>query len=195
LIAFVLAIAFAAPANAQEGAAALGEPPEGSTRRRPREEAPPPAPDEPWGGPKIELGYSYYAISDGFGGGATHTATFSGFLPFAPFRAGIGAELGGRVYDLGADDFLIRANLYLGYQHMGFGMFAPYAVVVGAAGALIGKRFSASQALAILGLGLEIGADFPVLEPLFLGASFAYIRADVDGFGYDFWTLRLRVGL
>jgi hypothetical protein len=194
MIAIVVMLSIALPAHAQETVEALDEPPEGSTRPRPREEPPPP-PDEPWAGPKIEAGYNYYAIADGFGGGDTHTASFSGFLPFFPFRAGIGAELGSHGYDLGADDFLIRGNLYLGYQHMGFGMFAPYAAWVGTAGTLIGKRFSTSQALVLVGMGLEVGADFPIADPLFLGVSFAYIRADVDGFGYDLWTLRLRAGL
>src|SRR5687768_17143836 len=103
----------AASASAQEPAVpvveradALAAPRPGVRRQRP---APPAEESPPWTGPRVELGWAHYVLSDGYGGGGVHAFTFGGWLPLRRVRAGAWAELGSRDYRLGQNDLLLRA--------------------------------------------------------------------------------------
>jgi hypothetical protein len=185
------------PEAGSERGESLAAPPEGSSRprRRPAPEATHAAADEAQVGPRVELGFSHYALVDGFGGGSVSSGSFGGFLPVGVLRAGAYAEVGSRSYELGQTELLVRGTLLAGYQHLGWGRFIPYAAAVGTLGVVLGKRFGTSLASALFGGGLEVGADIALAGSFYLGVSFAYIRAGFEGLGYDLWVFRLRAGL
>jgi len=181
--------------RAAETAEGLGEPrPEG---RRPEREEPsePPGEEEPWDGPRVELGYAHYALADGYGGGDVHAALFGGFVPTGVVRLEGWAEAGSRSYSLAQNDALIRATVLVGYQHLPLRPFVPYAGVVGTVGILIGKRFRTPVSHFFGGAGLEIGADVNLVRTLYVGLGLAYLRVSKQAVGHDLWMLRLRVGL
>ncbi len=191
-----------AAAQAPETGEGLGAPRPGVARRParrppspPRPEAPPEPDEEPWGGPRVELGYTHYALVDGFGGGDVHAGFFGGYLALGRFRLGGSAELGARDYRLAQDDALIRGTLIAGYQHLPLRPFVPYAGVVGSLGALIGKRFRTPATHAFGGAGLEVGADLNLTRTLYVGLGLGWSRVSMRGVGYDLWALRLRIGL
>ncbi|MEM9192146.1 MAG: hypothetical protein AAGF12_23440 [Myxococcota bacterium] len=193
----VSAAAQSRPSTGEVGVG-LDAPPEGSSTRRRRRPRPAPThtePAEPWSGPRVELGYAHYSISDGFGGGDVNSVTFGGYLPTGPLRFGAYAEYGGRAYELAQNHGLIRATLLAGYQHFGWLPLVPYAAVVGTLGFVFGKRFSTPFALPMGGAGLEVGADLNLTGTLFLGMSLSYIRASFDSGGYDLFSVRVRIGL
>jgi hypothetical protein len=187
------------PVASEEGGAGLSAPPPSV-----RPVAPPEAdmddPDaalEGWQGPRVELGYVRYRIGDGHGGGVVHGAQFGGYLPTGPARLGLHGELAGRDYSLGrSTDMLVRGTVVAGYQHVGRGWpVVPYVAVVGTGGVLFGKRFATAMTNTLWGAGFEIGADAPLKAPLWVGASFAWIRLTMDNLRYDLWVLRIRMGL
>ena len=182
---------------------ALGDPRVGATPRpaaaradrAPRAAPVAPAEAAPWDGPRVELGYTHYAIVDGFGGGDVHAGFFGGYLPTSSLRLGGSAELGVRDYSLGQSDALLRASVVAGYQHLSTRPFVPYVVAVGTAGILLTKRFRTPGSDAIFGAGLEVGADLNLYRTLYVGVGLAYQRASVGGLGHDLWVIRLRIGL
>lgn len=149
----------------------------------------------PWDGPRVELGYTHYVIVDGFGGGDVHAGFFGGYLPTGALRLGGSAELGGRDYSLGQSDLVLRATIVAGYQHLPTRPIVPYAAVVATAGVVLGKRFRTPVAHPLGGAGLEIGADLNLVRTLYVGVGLSYVRAALDGPGYDLWVIRLRIGL
>lgn len=187
-------------ASASEDAAGLGAPEPGAHRAR----RAPPAPDAtrdaaderpPWDGPRVELGYSHFVLPDGYGGGAVHAGAFGGYLSTSPVRLGAWAELGAREYQLDADDFLARASVIAGYQHVAFRPFLPYVGVVGTVGVAVGERYHTPESYLFGGAGLEVGADVNLVNNLWTGVGVAYLRVSMQGHGYDLFVLRLRVGL
>jgi hypothetical protein len=149
----------------------------------------------PFAGPAVELGYTHYNLSDGYGGGDVHAGTFGGFLPFGPIRLGGWAELGARSYALADDDLLIRANIIVGYQYLGFLPFAPYAGATATVGVAIGQRFRSSETWGFGGGGLEVGAELVLVRNLWVGVSLGYQHVAMVGSGFDLWVFRVRFGL
>ena len=150
----------------------------------------------PWAGPRIELGYTHYALGDGFGGGSVHAVSFGGYLPTGQLRLGLIGDGGPRDYALGGGDAVLRATLVAGWQGVGLVDYVmPYVVAVASCGVVIGQRFATTFADALLGLGVEIGFEVNPVRTLHFGASLAHVRADLDGLGYGLWVLRLFVGL
>jgi hypothetical protein len=149
-----------------------------------------------WTGPRVELAYRIYALSDTQGGGAVSSACFSGFLPTRYIRAGGGLEAGGRAYDYGATEGLLGANVFAGYQHLhDLGRFVPFVVGVGELGVVFGKRFHTPVTRAIRGAGLELGANVNLVRTLYVGLGLSFMVYTMDGLAYDTFGLRLSIGL
>lgn len=181
-----------------ESGAALAEPPAGVPHRsapplsQPAEEAE----SEPWNGPRVELGYSYYVLGDGFGGGGVNAVSFGGYLPTGKLRLGLLGEAGVRDYTLGSDDAVVRGTLVAGWQGVGLTRyFVPYVQAVASAGFVLGQRFATTFVDPLFGLGVEIGVEVNPVRTLHFGASLAHVRADLDGLAYALWVVRLFVGL
>lgn len=220
-----LALALAAPVEAQLGRA-LGDPTAGaSTERdtdRPAAEpsggpslgralddpdrvlerearpAPPAAPEAPWPGPQIQLGYSFYRISDGHGGGDVHAGGAEIFvqLPIPELRAGLALEVGARDYALGGDDLVVRGAVELGFQlaHM-LDPFVPHVSLLVSFGGVVAERFESTVAHAFGGAGLGLGGELRVARNLHLGAQASYQRLEMNGAAYDVVMIRLFAGL
>ncbi len=149
-----------------------------------------------WKGPRVELAYRLYTLTDSAGGGAVSSAAFSGFLPTRFVRAGGGLEAGGRSYAYGATEGLFSGNAFAGYQHLrDLGRVVPYVVAVGELGFVLSKRFHTPRTNLIRGLGLEIGADVNIVRSLYAGIGLSYTVYTLDGLAYDSFGLRISVGL
>jgi len=178
----------------------LDEPPAG---RRARKWPPPrwrraeaPAVTEPWSGPRVEVGYLHYVLSDSYGGGDVNAGSFGGYLPTGVLRLGALADFGVRTYQLGPDDAALRASALIGYQHLRkLAPLVPYAAVVGTVGLVLGKRFHTPFSSFVFGMGIEVGADLNLARSLFVGLAIGYARAGMEGLGYHLWTIRLSAGL
>jgi hypothetical protein len=120
---------------------------------------------------------------------------FGGYLSTSPVRLGAWAELGVREYALSSDDFLARAALIAGYQHLGFRPFLPYIGVVGTVGVAVGERYHTPGSWVFGGAGLEGGADLNLVNNLWIGVGLSYLRVSMQDNGFDLFILRLRVGL
>lgn len=179
-----------------ESGAALAEPPAGVRPRRAPRLAPPADEREPWNGPRVELGYSYYVLGDGFGGGGVNTFSFGGYLPTGRVRLGLIGEGGVRDYALADDDAIVRGTLVVGWQGVGLVDYVmPYIAAVASAGFVIGQRFATTFVDALFGLGVEIGFEVNPVRTLHFGASLAHVRADLGGLAYGLWVLRIFAGL
>ncbi len=150
---------------------------------------------EVWQGPRVELGYTHYVLSDGLGAGSVNAGSFGGFLPLGWPRIGASIEAGVRSYENGPDDFLGRGNLMLGYQHLGLDRFLPYITLVGTMGVLLGKRFYTPISHMLYGAGVEIGADVNIVRSLYAGLGFSYIHASMWDVSYDLFIFKVSVGL
>ena len=149
-----------------------------------------------WAGPRVELGYAHYVVSDAHGGGDVNTAVFSGFLPTMPLRIGASAEAGTRIYALASNDAVLRASLVAGYQLIGeLGPLSPYAAAVVTAGIVLGKRFHTPVSNGIYGGGVELGFDLMIAAPLWAELALSYLRLSMDDLAYDVWLVRLGLGL
>jgi hypothetical protein len=186
-----------APAVPEEDGARLAVPPAGDVPPSPEPPADSSAADRPPSPPRVELAYARYRFADGYGGGGVHALQFGGYLPTGALRLGGYGEMGMRDYSLAdSTDAIVRATAVAGYQHLaGLGGLRPFAAVVGTGGVLFGKRFSTPLSHTMWGAGLEIGADVLLVERLWAGASFTWIRLTMDGLRYDLLMIRLRVGL
>ncbi|MCA9581389.1 MAG: hypothetical protein KC416_06310 [Myxococcales bacterium] len=153
------------------------------------------APGEPWQGPRIELGYTHYVLTDGQGAGSVNAGFFGGYLPLGWARVGFGAEAGSRSYELGPDDFIARGRVILGYQHLDWQPAVPFIAAVGTAGLILGKRFHSTVSHFIYGAGVEVGADFNIVRTLYTGGSFSFVRVTMWDLSYNLFVFRLRVGL
>ena len=184
------------PAAGAESAERLAVPPPGFRPRRGSAPHGRPAP-EPWAGPRVELGFMHYGFDDRAGAGASNAFTFAGWLPTGRLRLGGLGELGARQYALGPNDALARAQIMVGYQHLGgdLGPVVPYAVVVATVGVVVGKRFHTSFASSVYGMGLEAGVDLRLVRTLWTGIGVGYQRVTSDGLAYDLFTVRLSLGL
>ena len=175
---------------------ALGDP----DRVLEREAPPPPRaePEAPWPGPQIQLGYSFYRISDGHGGGDVHAGGAEIFvqLPIPELRVGLLAEVGARDYALGGDDLVVRGALELGFQlaHM-LDPFVPHVSLLVSFGGVVAERFESTVAHAFGGAGLALGGELRVARNLHLGAQASYQRLEMDGAAYDVVMIRLFAGL
>lgn len=151
-----------------------------------------------WPGPQIQLGYSFYRLADGYGGGDVSAGGAQIFvqLPFPELRAGLLVEAGARDYVLGGDDLLVRGALELGYQlaHR-LDPFVPHVAALFSAGAVVSKRFESTIAHAFGGGGIALGGELRVYRNLHLGIQVSYQRLEMDGAGYDVFMLRLVAGL
>lgn len=154
-------------------------------------------PWDPWRGPRVEIAYSHYSLTDGHGGGAVHAGQFGGAYTFGRLRLGAYGEFGIREYALGPDDLVARASALIGYQHLPAigNHLIPFAVVEGTAGAVFGKRFSTARADALYGLGLRVGVDLRIVRTLWIGLSLGYLRARVGDVADNLWNVRVRLGL
>lgn len=210
----------AVPARAQDAAAepapsAEGEstaapppaaPPEQTTPAQPEAAATPapvpvdakpaPRPGSTWTGPRVELSYRIYSLSDSNGGGAVNSAAFAGYLPTRAVRAGGGLEAGGRAYEYGPTEGLLSGHVFAGYQHLhDLGRVVPYVVALGELGVMIGKRFHTPLTRMVRGAGIEIGADVNVVRSLYVGLGLSYMVYSIDDLSYDTFGLRLSIGL
>jgi hypothetical protein len=148
-----------------------------------------------WSGPRVQLGYLHYVLTDGYEGGSVHAGSFGGYLPTGPLRLGVEGHAGTRDYALAETDLVLMATAMVGYQHTRLGPVAPYAGLVGAAGILLGKRFHTPVSHGLGGMGLEVGLDVPMVRTLHANVGFSYLRASMQGVGLDLYILKLRLGL
>jgi hypothetical protein len=186
-----------APGVPEEDGARLATPPPGDLAPSPEVPADSSAAARPPSPPRVELGYARYRFADGYGGGGVHALHFGGYMPTGALRLGGYGEMGMRDYSLAdSTDAILRATVVAGYQHLaGLGGLRPFAAVVGTGGVMFGKRFSTPLSYTMWGAGLEIGADVLLVERLWAGASFSWIRLTMDGLRYDLLMIRLRMGL
>ena len=184
------------PSAGPEAAERLAVPPPGFRPRRGDAFARTPAP-EPWAGPRVEVGWMHYGLDERAGGGASNVFTFAGWVPTGALRLGLLGELGARQYELGPNDALARAQLMVGYQHLGgeLGPIVPYVVAVGTLGVVVGKRFHTTFAHSVYGAGLEAGLGLRLVRSLWTGVALGYQRVTSDGLAYDLFTVRLSLGL
>lgn len=146
--------------------------------------------------PHVAVGYSYYVLSDGYGGGDVHAGTFGGFIPLESLRLGGRAEFGARDYSLGGTDIVLSATGSIGYQHLAAGWrFVPFVAVVGTIGGVFSNRFDTPLADALYGAGLEIGVDAVISAPLFGEVAFSYQRVSNGGLSDNLFIAHLGVGL
>lgn len=164
-------------------------------------EAPPSPPSEPvtlWPGPQIQLGYSFYRISDGHGGGDVNAGGAEIFvqLPVPELRAGLLLEVGARDYALGGDDLVVRGAVELGFQlaHL-LDPFVPHVSFLVSFGGVVAERFESTVAHAFGGAGLALGGELRVARNLHLGAQASYQRLEMNGAAYDVVMIRLLAGL
>ena len=151
---------------------------------------------EPWKGPRVQLSYRVYSLSDWQGGGLVNSAAFSGFLPTRYFRGGGGVEAGGRQYEYGSAEGLLSGHLFAGYQHLGdLGRFVPYLVAMGEYGFTFGKRFHTPTSRSFRGIGAELGTDVQLIRGLHVGIGISFMVYTMDDLRYDTFGLRLSVGL
>ncbi len=203
------ACTLASPARAQLGRA-LGDPSAGaSTHSETRESigrelgdptrllAEPPEREPAWPGPQVQLAYVFYRVSDGYGGGDTHTAQLEAFiqLPVPEIRLGVLGELGARDYSLGGDDFIARGGLEIGVQLVSMiEPLVPYASLLVSFGGVVGQRFATTVAHAFGGAGLAIGADLRIVRNFHIGVQGSYQRWEMDGAAFDVFMIRLGAG-
>lgn len=151
---------------------------------------------EPWHGPRVELGYEYFYLSDGRGSGATHALAFGGFFPVIPqFRVGLSLMGGSRDFSYEENDLFLGARAIAGYQHVGWDRVMPYIGGTLMGGVILGERFNSAIVDGLLGIGIEAGLDVRIVNSFYAGLGLGYTRADVDGLAHDLLILRLRVGL
>ncbi|MCC6876696.1 MAG: hypothetical protein IT378_20500 [Sandaracinaceae bacterium] len=153
--------------------------------------------ERPWVGPQIQLGYSYFRLSDGWGGGDTHAADVGVFFQFEEthVRLAIWGELGGRDYSLGGADILARAMLEAGVQFTELDPLELHASLVGTLGGVVGERFETTVGYVLGGAGVEVGAAVRLVRGLHLGLALSYLWVEMDGAGFDLFLLRLALGL
>ncbi len=152
--------------------------------------------DNAWDGPRLEVGYEYFDLSDGHGGGATHMAMFGGFLPIVPqLRAGLSLMGGIRDYAYEDNDLFFGARAIVGYQYTDWNGVLPYLGGTLMGGAVIGERFTSSVAFGLIGLGVEAGLDVRLVNSFYAGFGLGYTRADMAGLAHDLLIVRLRIGL
>lgn len=154
-------------------------------------------PERPWPGPQIQLGYSFYRVSDGYGGGDVHAGSVGVFiqLPLPELRVGLLGEVGARDYSLGGDDLIVRGGIEVGVQLLGLlDPFVPHAVVLASFGGVVAERFETTVADAFGGAGLGIGGELRAYRNLHLGFQVSYQRLEMDGAGYDVFMIRLFAG-
>jgi len=152
----------------------------------------------PWNGPQIQLGYTYWKLADGYGGGDTHLASVEVFIhwPISMLRTSFLAELGGRDFTLAGDDFVARAAVSIGFQLTDLlDPFVPHVSVVGTGGAVVGSRFDSTVAYAYGGAGVELGATLRIVRNLHVAMSFSYLRLEMDGAAFDLFAFRAGFGL
>jgi hypothetical protein len=186
------------PADVAEGGATEQVTP--ATQPAPSPVAPAPEaagkPPSTWTGPRVELSYRIYSLSDSSGGGAVNSVAFAGFLPTRVVRAGGGVEAGGRAYEYGPTEGLLSGHAFAGYQHLAdLGRVVPYVVALGELGVVIGKRFHTPVTRLVRGAGIEIGADVNVVRSFYVGLGLSYMVYTMDDLAYDTFGLRLSIGL
>lgn len=176
----------AAPTQAEDEASTD----EDSTPSEPQSEAP--------ASPQLQIGYAYYKLSDGYGGGDVHAGTLSIFLrlPVSELRLAAGAEFGARDYSLGGADVVLRGEAEVGFQLTEvLDPFVPYASVVGTFGGVIGERFDTTVVHGFGGGGVALGIELYVFRTLHFGISGSYVRLEMDGAAFDLFRFRLAIGL
>ncbi|HEY8432029.1 MAG TPA: hypothetical protein VIL20_26815 [Sandaracinaceae bacterium] len=159
---------------------------------------PPRAPERPWTGPQFQLGYAFYRVSDGYGGGDVHAGGIAVHLPIPvpELRLALDAELGARDYSLGGDDLLARGSVEIGARLVGLlDPFVPHAVAIATFGGIVAKRFETTVTDAFGGGGLGLGGELRLYRNLHAGFQIAYLRLEMDGAAYDVLQLRLFAGL
>jgi hypothetical protein len=161
---------------------------------RPRVEPP----QLPWVGPQVQLAYSFYRLSDGYGGGDVNAAEIEAFIqfPVSELRLGVLGSLGARDYSLGGDDLVMRAAIEVGFQLTNLlEPFVPHLSFLISFGGLIGERFETTVAHAFGGAGLALGGEVRIIRGFHLGIEGAYLRLEMDGAAFDVVMLRIALGL
>ena len=151
-----------------------------------------------WNGPQIQLGYEYWKLADGYGGGDTHLGWIEIFIhwPIRMLRTSVLAEMGGRDFSLAGDDFVARAAISVGFQLTDYlDPFVPHVAVLGTGGAIVGTRFDTTIAYAFGGAGIELGASLRIVRNLHATMSFSYMRLEMDGAAFDLFAFRAGLGL
>ena len=149
-----------------------------------------------WKGPRVDIGYLFYVLSDSWGGGQVNGLSISGYVPTGRLRLGVMADGGVRRYTFGSDDAVVRGTAFVGYQDLGrISHFLPYFTGLLTSGAVIGKRFSTTFTNALFGLGAEIGVEVNPMRTLHGGVAFGGSWMTSGGLRYQVWTFRVFVGL
>jgi hypothetical protein len=185
----VALLLIAASVQAQGLGRALGNP-----RARPRSR---PAAATLWPGPQIQLGYQYWRLDDGWGGGDVHAANVGVFLqwPEQHVRSAIWAELGSRDYSLGSQDLLGRGWIEIGAQFPELDPLLLHVSALGTLGGLVGQRFETTVAYGLGGVGFEAGAELHIFRSFHAGLDFGYLRLSMNGVSFHAFFLRLTLGL
>lgn len=169
-----------------------------SVRARPRR-APPPVeePPTPYLGPQIQLGYSFYRMADGYGGGDVNAGSVGIYIkmPIPELRLGLIGELGVHDYSLGEDGLIVRGAIDVGFQLVRLlDPLVPHASFIISFGTIVGERFDTTIAYAFGGAGIALGAELRLVRDLHIGLEGSYLRHEMDGAAFDVFMLRILLG-
>lgn len=156
------------------------------------------APTFRWPGPRVQLGWSFYRLADGYGGGDVHAASVEVFVqfPWPELRFGVLGEVGARDYAFGGDDLVARGTLEVGFQYAEkLDPFVPHISALVSAGGVIATRFESTLLHAFGGAGLALGGELRLYKNVHAGVQVSYQRLEMTGAAHDVFMLRLFLGM
>jgi hypothetical protein len=198
------ATAYADPprrARGVETSAALSDPhvagasvaPAGTTAAAPRRD-----PNTPryWKGPRVEIGYVHYSLSDSNGGGPVNGISIGGYAPTGALRLGVLGDAGQRRYTFDEDDIALRVSAVVGYQALrAVRRLTPFVAARFDLGVLIRQRFNTTLADSMYGAGIEAGFEINPARSFHLGMAMGISVIESHGLSYVSWSLRAFFGL
>lgn len=149
----------------------------------------------PWRGPRIELGYVHYSLSDSNGGGPVNGVSIGGYLATGYARLGILGDAGSRRYSFDENDLALRVSAVAGYQAISAVPFLPFLVARLDWGVLIQQRFNTTLADGIYGIGLEAGIEINPGRSFHFGVSVGVSYIDIHDLSFASFSLRAFLGL
>lgn len=183
-----------APRRTVETSAALGDPrvvdPEvlrqngGASRER------------QWRGPRVELGFVHYSLSDSSGGGPVNGVSIGGYFATRRLRLGVLGDAGSRRYLYDENDIALRVSAIVGYQALNAaGRLTPFIALRGDWGVPIQQRFNTTLSDGLYGIGIEGGIEVNAIRTLHMGIALGIAHMASHDLSFVSWSLRIFFGL
>ncbi len=150
---------------------------------------------QPWRGPRIEIGYVHYSLTDSNGGGPVNGVSIGGYLATGHLRLGVLGDAGSRRYSFDENDLAMRVSAVAGYQALDALPFLPFVVARLDWGVLVQQRFNTTLADGIYGIGLEAGIEINPGRKFHFGMSVGVSYIDVHDLSFSSFSLRAFLGL